>query len=57
MSIVKSALGKTTVQALIALAMTGAFVYGFVTGVVTGDQFAVQFALVLGFFFAKTQSS
>jgi hypothetical protein len=56
-TILRQALGKTTVQAVIALGLTAVFCYGFVTGLVTSDQLNVQLALVLGFFFGKAATS
>lgn len=57
-SIVRTILGRTTVQAVIALTMTAGFLYGFAgAGIITGDQYNVAFALVLGFFFGKAAAS
>lgn len=58
MTALRQVLGKTTVQAVIALGMTAGFIAGFNgQGLITGDQFNVAFALVLGFFFGKAASS
>lgn len=58
MTTLRNILGRTTVQAVIALVMTAGFLFGFnAQGVITADQYNVAFAIVLGFFFGKATSS
>ena len=57
MSTVRTILGRTTVQAIIALTLTGVFSYLSVAGQIPAEMFIGQFATVIGFFFAKALSS
>lgn len=57
MTTVKTILGRTTVQAIIALSLTGVFCFLSVTGEIPAEMFIGQFATVIGFFFAKALQS
>lgn len=53
MSTVRTILGKSTTQTVVALALTGAFTIGFLRGDVGADLFVAQFSVVVGFLFGQ----
>ena len=57
MTTVRSILGKTTIQAVLALGLTSVFCYLAIVGTVPPDVFGVQVATVIAFYFLRNTNS
>lgn len=53
MDTLRRVVSRSSVQAIVTLAIVGTFCWGFASGLIAAEMFATQAAVVIAFWFAK----